>query len=656
MAEFKVHSPYEPAGHQPQAITSLVKSLQGNQKHQTLLGVTGSGKTYVMAKALEQIQRPALVMTHNKTLAAQLFNEFREFFPDNAVEYFVSYYDYYQPEAYVPATGTFIEKDAQINEDIDRLRHRATRAIFERRDTIIVSSVSCIYGLGSPDAYRDLAVAVEVGLEIDRDELLTRLVDIQYSRNDIGFTRGTFRVRGDVVEVLPIGAETALRISFFGDEVEELAEFDPLTNRRLQTFQRIVVYPAQHYVVPEDVRKDALVEIELEMEEQVRLFLAEDKHIEAQRVRERTMYDLEQIRELGFCSGIENYSRPLSGREPGSAPETLLSYLQPDSVILLDESHVTLPQIRGMYRGDRSRKETLVGHGFRLPSALDNRPLMAQEFDAMPFPKVYVSATPGEKELEASGKEVIELIVRPTGLIDPEILIRPTDTQVDDLVGEIHKRTEMGDRTLVTTLTKKGAEDLTEYFRELGMRVRYLHADITTLERSEILRELRLGSFDVLIGINLLREGLDLPEVSLVAVLDADKEGFLRSSRSLIQICGRAARNVRGTVILYANRQTDAILKTVQECDRRRRIQREYNKVHGITPTQIVKPVRDSIQIEGDEDPLRIEPRDSDQIRPLVEILRAEMNEAAAQLRFERAAKLRDRISELERRLPKKKR
>jgi excinuclease ABC subunit B len=601
-----------------------------------------------MAKLLEELQRPALIMTHNKTLAAQLFNEFREFFPENAVEYFVSYYDYYQPEAYVPETGTFIEKDAKINEDIDRLRHRATRALFERRDTVLVASVSCIYGLGSPDAYRGLAVEMELGLELDRDEFLTRLVEIQYSRNDIGFPRGTFRVRGDMVELRPIGSENGLRFSFFGDEVEEIAEFDLLTNRRLQTFQKIIVYPAQHYVVPEGLRDRALLEIELEMEDRVHHFKSQEKFIEAQRIRERTSYDLEMIRELGYCSGIENYSRPLSGREAGTPPDTLLSYLQPDTVIFMDESHVTLPQVRGMYLGDRSRKTTLLEHGFRLPSALDNRPLTHLEFDALPFSRVFVSATPGDKELELSQGDVAELIVRPTGLVDPEIVIKPLSNQVDDLVGELNKRTGMGDRSLVTTLTKKGSEDLTEYLRELGHRVRYLHSDISTLERTEILRELRLGAFDVLIGINLLREGLDLPEVSLVAVLDADKEGFLRSARSLIQTCGRASRNVRGKVILYADRETEAIRITVSEANRRRAIQLEYNHKHGITPQPLVKAIPASISFEEEGDVLTREPAELEQIPVLVQLLRDEMNQAAAALRFERAAKLRDRILELE--------
>ena len=648
---FRVQAPFEPTGHQPAAIEALTASLSRPGKHRTLLGVTGSGKTYVMAKVLERVQRPALVMTHNKTLAAQLYNEFREFLPENCVEYFVSYYDYYQPEAYVPETGTYIEKDAKINEDIDRLRHRATRAIFERRDTVIVASVSCIYGLGSPDAYRDMAVPMELGLEMDRDEFLTRLVEIQYARNDIGFPRGSFRVRGDIVEVRPIGAETALRFSFFGDELEEISEFDPLTNRKLQGFERIIVYPAQHYVVPEELREQALGEIEAEMEEQVRSFLAEDKHLEAQRIRERTLYDLEQLRELGYCSGIENYSRPLSGRAPGSPPGTLLHYLQPDTLLFLDESHVSLPQIRGMYRGDKARKDTLVAHGFRLPSALDNRPLTHEEFDALDFPRIYVSATPGERELELSGPEVVELIVRPTGLLDPEIEIKPAANQVDDLIGEIKVRLEMGDRTLVTTLTKKGSEDLTEYLQELDIRVRYLHSDIKTLERSEILRELRLGSFDVLVGINLLREGLDLPEVSLVAVLDADKEGFLRSARSLIQTCGRAARNLRGRVVLYADRMTDAIRECVGEAERRRLIQAEYNRKHGIEPTPLVKPVPASIQVVEEGDVLRAEPRTADAIPALLELLKEEMNLAAEELRFERAAKLRDRVYELEARL-----
>ncbi len=644
---FRVQAPFEPAGHQPQAIRRLAASLAGGGKHRTLLGVTGSGKTFVMAKVIEELQRPALVLTHNKTLAAQLYNEFREFLPDNAVEYFVSYYDYYQPEAYVPETGTYIEKDAKINEDIDRLRHRATRAVFERRDSVIIASVSCIYGLGSPDVYRELAVEVSVGLEMDRDQLLERLVEIQYSRNELAFARGTFRARGDVVELHPIGSETALRLSFFGDELESILEFDPLTNQRVATHQRLVIYPAQHYVVPEDRREKALEAIEAELAERLEVLRRSDKLLEAQRLGERTRYDLEQLRELGYCSGIENYSRHLAGRGEGEPPDTLLSYLPSDAILFLDESHVTLPQIQGMYRGDRSRKETLVDFGFRLPSALDNRPLMFEEFEALPHQRCYVSATPADLETRHSGGDVVELIVRPTGLIDPAISVRPSEGQIDDLLGEIRARAEVGERTLVTTLTKRGAEDLTEYLRDLGVRVRYMHADVKTLERAELLRELRLGTYDCLVGINLLREGLDLPEVSLVAVLDADKEGFLRSARSLIQTCGRAARNLHGTVILYADRKTAAIEQTLRESDRRREIQRAYNQAHGIVPTAITKAIAPSIMPGEVEDPLTLEPEPGG-IPALIELLRAEMNEAAAELRFEVAARYRDRILVLE--------
>ena len=597
MDRFELHAPYAPTGDQPQAIAQLVEGIHRGKREQTLLGVTGSGKTFTMANVIAQVNRPTLVLAHNKTLAAQLCSEFKEFFPNNAVEYFVSYYDYYQPEAYVPSTDTYIEKDSAINDEIDKLRHSATSALSERRDVIIVASVSCIYSLGSPIDYRNMIISLRPGMRKDRDELLARLVDLQYERNDINFVRNKFRVRGDVVEIFPAYAnDTVIRVEFFGDEIDRLSEVNPLTGELKGLLGHIAIYPASHYIVPPDKLEVAIAEIERELEARVEEFKAEGKLLEAQRILQRTRYDIEMLREIGICKGIENYSRVLSRRAPGSTPFTLLDYFPEDYLLFVDESHVTLPQVRGMFGGDYARKKNLVDYGFRLPSAFDNRPLNFNEFYNRVHQAVFVSATPGEFEREHSGAPV-EQVIRPTGLPDPEVTVRPVEGQIDDLMGEIRLRAERGERVLVTTLTKKMAEDLTAYFENVGIRVRYMHHDIDTMERMEIIRDLRLGEFDVLIGINLLREGLDIPEVSLVAVLDADKEGFLRSATSLIQTIGRAARNAEGQVILYADEVTPSMEQAIRETERRRTIQLRYNKEHGIVPKTIIKEVRDVLQI-----------------------------------------------------------
>ncbi len=602
--KFVLKTQFQPTGDQPQAIEALTRGVAKDKRaFQTLLGVTGSGKTFTMANVIANTGKPTLILCHNKTLAAQLFSEFREFFPENAVEYFVSYYDYYQPEAYIPSTDTYIEKDSQINDEIDKLRHSATRSLLERNDVIIVSSVSCIYGLGSPEAYEGLLLYLEVGRELKRQDMLKKLVEIQYKRNDVDFHRGTFRVRGDVVEIFPAyEEERAIRVEFFGDEIESISEVDPLRGIRLQKLPRVTLYPGSHYVTTLDNRKRAIETVRTELRERLQELQQLGKLVESQRLSQRTLFDLEMIEELGFCQGIENYSRHLTGRSPGDPPPTLLEYFPKDWLLIVDESHVTIPQIGGMYRGDRARKMNLVEHGFRLPSALDNRPLNFEEFEKSLHQTIYVSATPGEFELERSQGEVVEQVIRPTGLLDPIVEVRPATSQVDDLLGEIRKRVERGDRVLVTTLTKKLAEELTKYYTSVGIRVKYLHSDIETLERIEILRDLRLGTFDVLVGINLLREGLDLPEVSLVAILDADKEGFLRSQRSLIQTIGRAARNADGFVILYADRVTESMRVAMDETQRRRKIQEEYNQAHGITPQTIRKAIAAPITPAGEED------------------------------------------------------
>jgi excinuclease ABC subunit B len=654
---FRVNSEYLPTGDQPKAIAALASGLDAGMKAQTLLGVTGSGKTYTMAKVIEEIGRPALVIAHNKTLAAQLANEFSEFFPNNAVEYFVSYYDYYQPEAYVPRTDTFIEKDAQINEDIDRLRHSTTSSLFTRRDVIVVASVSAIYGLGSPEEYRSKMVLLREGEEYDLDDVLRGLVKIQYARNDFQLNRGTFRVRGDVLEVHPAYQDTVYRVSFFGDEVEGISEVDPLTGEVLRELDVLTVYPATHFVTAEDRLAQALANIEAEMEERTAELEREGKVLEAYRLKQRTRYDLEMMREVGYCSGIENYSRHMDGRPPGSTPFTLLDYFPDDYVTFIDESHITLPQIGGMYKGDRSRKETLVDFGFRLPSALDNRPLKFEEFLLKTDQMIFVSATPGPYEMEHS-EQVVEQIIRPTGLVDPEVEVRPTKNQIDDLLNEVAKRVEHGERVLITTLTIKMAEDLTDYLLENGVKARYMHANIETLDRIQIIRGLRTGEFDVLVGINLLREGLDLPEVTLVAILDADKEGFLRGERALIQTIGRAARNVKGRVIMYADKETDAMRVAIGETNRRREIQIAYNRANGIEPRTVSKGVSDILiaaEARGlyktNKNAEREAPRDPGEIHDLIADLQAEMMQAAEDLKFEYAAKLRDEIKELERQL-----
>src|ERR687886_624088 len=654
---FRVNSEYQPTGDQPQAIEQLASGLDAGLKAQTLLGVTGSGKTHTMARVIEQAGRPGLVIAHNKTLAAQLASEFAEFFPNNAVEYFVSYYDYYQPEAYVPRTDTFIEKDAQINEDIDRLRHSATSSLFTRRDVIVVASVSAIYGLGSPEEYRSKMVLLEEGGFYDLDDVLRDLVRIQYARNDYQLARGTFRVRGDVLEVHPSYQDTVYRVSFFGDEVERMTEVDPLTGEILRELEILTVYPATHFVTDEERMAVAIKNIESELEERYAELENEGKVLEAYRLRQRTQYDLEMMRELGYTSGIENYSRHLDGRPPGSTPYTLLDYFPDDYVTFIDESHITLPQIQGMYKGDRSRKTTLVEHGFRLPSALDNRPLKWDEFLLKTNQMVFVSATPGPYELEHS-QQIVEQIIRPTGLVDPEVEVRPTRNQIDDLLDEVARRVERNERVLVTTLTIKMAEDLTDYLLEHGVKARYMHANIETLDRIEIIRGLRTGEFDVLVGINLLREGLDLPEVTLVAILDADKEGFLRGERALIQTIGRAARNVNGRVIMYADKMTDAMRAAISETERRREIQIAYNERNGIVPATIKKGVSDILiaaEAKGfyrtSKKTARQAPRDPEELQNLIADLQAEMLEAAEELKFEYAAKLRDEIKDLERQL-----
>ncbi len=646
---FKIHSSYKPTGDQPQTIEKLVSSINAGNREQTMLGVTGSGKTFTMANIIERVQRPTLVLAHNKTLAAQLCSEFKEFFPENAVEYFVSYYDYYQPEAYVAQTDTYIEKDSSINDEIDKLRHSATLALSERRDVIIVASVSCIYSLGDPIDYRNMVISLRPGMQKSRDELLKKLVELQYERNDINFIRNKFRVRGDVVEIFPAASnDSIIRVEFFGDEIDRISEINPLTGELKAVLKHAAVYPASHYIVSRDKMQVALAEIERELEERLEYFRENGKLLEAQRIEQRTRYDMEMLQEIGFCSGIENYSRIISGRAPGSAPFTLLDYFPDDFLLFVDESHVTLPQVRGMFAGDRARKKSLVDYGFRLPSAYDNRPLNFDEFYERINQAVFVSATPGDFELEKSAV-IAEQIIRPTGLLDPEISVRPTEGQLDDLVSEINLRTAKKQRVLVTTLTKKMAEDLTDYLTTVGIRVRYMHHDIDTVERMEIVRDLRLGEFDVLVGINLLREGLDIPEVSLVAVLDADKEGFLRSARSLIQITGRAARNSEGTVIMYADSVTESMRVTIEETNRRREIQQKYNEEHGIIPKTIVKKVSDIIEISThDESEFKHTKKLSPaQKKQLIESLTKEMKAAARLLEFEHAAYLRDKIKKL---------
>ena len=653
MDHFKLVSEYAPTGDQPQAIADLVKGFQEGNQFETLLGVTGSGKTFTMANVIQALNKPTLIIAHNKTLAAQLYSEFKEFFPENAVEYFVSYYDYYQPEAYVPSTDTYIEKDSAINDEIDKLRHSATAALSERNDVIIVASVSCIYGLGSPIDYKNMVISLRPGMEKDRDEVIHKLIDIQYTRNEMDFKRGSFRVRGDVLEVFPAysGSE-AYRIEFFGDEVDRIVQIDALTGEVKAQLGHVAIFPASHYVVPKEKMMIAAENILAEMKEQVAFFKSEDKLLEAQRIAERTNFDVEMMRETGFCSGIENYSRHLTGTAPGEPPCTLLDYFPDDFLMIIDESHITLPQIRGMYFGDRSRKKTLVEYGFRLPSALDNRPLNFEEFEGHINQMLFVSATPSTYEAEHELLRT-EQIIRPTGLLDPEIFVRPVEGQIDDLIGELHKEIEKHNKILITTLTKRMAEDLTDYIREAGIRVKYLHSDIDTLERAEIIRDMRLDVFDVLVGINLLREGLDIPEISLVAILDADKEGFLRSETSLIQTIGRAARNAEGHVIMYADTITDSMRAAIDETNRRREIQQAYNEAHGITPQTIKKAVRDLISIskaaEADDEEFKKEPESMDarELEKLAKELEKKMRQAAAELNFEEAAKLRDRMKEV---------
>ena len=649
MPEFRVVSPYEPAGDQPQAIEKLAQGVEAGIQEQTLLGVTGSGKTYTMAKVIERIQRPTLVLAHNKTLAAQLCSEFRTLFPDNAVEYFVSYYDYYQPEAYIPSTDTYIEKDSAINDEIDRLRHSATSSLFERRDVLVVASVSCIYSLGDPAEYEDMTVSLRPGMQLDRDAMLRDLTEMQYQRNDIAFARNTFRVRGDTVEIYPsYSQDTAIRVEFFGDEVDRVSEIHTVTGQVTQRLKHAIIYPASHYVVDRAKMDRAAEEIERELWERVAWFEAHDKLLEAQRLKQRTLYDLEMLREIGFCSGIENYSRVIEGRAPGSAPFTLMDYFPRDYLMFIDESHVSVPQVRGMYAGDRARKETLVDYGFRLPSAFDNRPLTFAEFQERIPQVIYVSATPGDYELERSG-QLVEQVIRPTGLVDPEIHVRPVEGQIDDLLSEIRERTERNERVLVTTLTKKMAEELTAYLAQAGVKVKYIHHQVETIERMKLIRDLRSGETDVLVGINLLREGLDMPEVSLVAILDADKEGFLRSGRSLVQIIGRAARNANGQVILYADTVTDSMRYAIDETNRRRAIQTKFNEEHGIVPQTIHKAVGDILNIGEAADA----PEDEDARLPkkdreaLIQSLTRDMKAAAKVLEFEYAAELRDRIEKL---------
>ena len=657
MDHFELHSEYAPTGDQPQAIEKLVQGFKEGNQFETLLGVTGSGKTFTMANVIQQLNKPTLILAHNKTLAAQLYGEMKEFFPNNAVEYFVSYYDYYQPEAYVPSSDTYIEKDSAINDEIDKLRHSATAALSERSDVIIVSSVSCIYGLGSPIDYQEMVISLRPGMLKDRDEVIRKLIDIQYVRNDMDFKRGTFRVRGDVVEIFPANAtDTAVRVEFFGDEIDRITEFDALTGNVKARLEHVAIFPASHYVVAPEKMEKAICAIEEELKERVEWFKREDKLLEAQRIAERTKFDIEMMRETGFCSGIENYSRHLSGLKPGEPPHTLLDYFPDDFLMIVDESHITIPQVRGMYAGDQSRKTTLVDYGFRLPSAKDNRPLNFDEFESRISQMLFVSATPnvyeGEHELLRA-----EQVIRPTGLLDPEISVRPVEGQIDDLISEVNKEIEHGHKVLITTLTKRMAEDLTDYMKELGIRVRYLHSDIDTLERSEIVRNLRLNVFDVLVGINLLREGLDIPEITLVAILDADKEGFLRSETSLIQTIGRAARNTEGHVIMYADRITDSMNKAITETNRRRAIQQSYNEAHGITPKTIQKAVRDLISISEAADKSEesfikdAESMSYKELNTTIRKLTKQMHSAAAELDFEKAAMLRDKIMELKKML-----
>ena len=654
MGNFKIHSKFKPMGDQPVAIESLVSGLNKNEKFQTLLGVTGSGKTYTMANIIEKVQKPTIVLAHNKTLAAQLCSEFKEFFPNNIVEYFVSYYDYYQPEAYVPQTDTFIEKDASINDEIDKLRHSATSALFERRDVIIVASVSCIYGLGNPDEYKKLTISLRVGMEKERDEIIKKLIEIQYERNDIDFARGTFRVRGDSLDIIPASSSTkGIRIEFFGDEIDRIREFDVLTGKILGEREHVAIFPASHFAASQETLNKAIREIEDELEERLRELTSQDKLLEAQRLRQRTNYDIEMIKEMGYCSGIENYSRVLDGRAPGTPPKTLLDYFPDDYLMFIDESHVTLPQVRAMYAGDRSRKDTLVDYGFRLPCAYDNRPLKFNEFESKINQLIFVSATPGQYELDHS-TNIAEQIIRPTGLLDPIVEIRPVTGQIDDLYAEIIKTTERGFKTLVTTLTKKMAEDLTKYLTQLGIKTTYMHSDIKTIERMEIIRNLRLGEFDVLVGINLLREGLDIPEVALVAILDADKEGFLRSETSMVQTIGRAARNSESKVVMYADKMTGSMDRAIKETNRRREIQMNYNKEHGIVPKTIIKGIRDVIEATKvaedsseynvNNDSISLSEKDK---KKLIKQYTEEMKDAAKNLQFERAAELRDIINDL---------
>lgn len=654
MHKFKIKSDYKPCGDQPAAIDKLVEGINAGFRGQTLLGVTGSGKTFTMANVIERVQKPTLVIAHNKTLAAQLCSEFKEFFPDNCVEYFVSYYDYYQPEAYIPSTDTYIEKDSSINDEIDKLRHSATAALFERRDVIIVASVSCIYGLGDPEDYTELILSLRPGMQKDRDEVIRKLVEIQYDRNDIDFRRGRFRVRGDVLEIFPASSsEEILRIEFFGDEIERITQVDSLTGEIVGIRNHAAVFPASHYATTREKMDKSIKSIEEELEECLKELKREEKLLEAQRLEQRTRYDIEMMQEVGFCQGIENYSRHISGRKPGSPPFTLIDYFPKDFLMIIDESHVTVPQIGAMYNGDRSRKQALVEYGFRLPSAFDNRPLRFEEFEERINQIIFVSATPADYEIKNS-KQIVEQIIRPTGLVDPEVVVKPVKGQIDDLIGEISERIEKNQRVLVTTLTKKMAEDLTDYLKEMNFKVKYLHSDIDTIERMEIIRELRLGVFDVLVGINLLREGLDLPEVSLVAILDADKEGFLRSETSLIQTIGRAARNVEGKVVMYADVVTRSMQKAINETNRRRKIQIEYNKAHGITPKSIVKGIRDvieSVKAAEDDAGYKIDKdgksMTGEEIKELIDKITRDMKQAAADLQFERAAELRDILMEL---------
>ncbi len=652
MDHFELVSEYAPTGDQPQAIEKLVKGFREGNQFETLLGVTGSGKTFTMANVIQELNKPTLIIAHNKTLAAQLYSEFKAFFPNNAVEYFVSYYDYYQPEAYVPSTDTYIEKDSAINDEIDKLRHSATAALIERKDVIVVSSVSCIYGIGDPESYVEMMLTLRVGAERDRDDVISQLIDMQYVRGDMDFKRGSFRAKGDVLDILPVSTfEEAVRVEFFGDEIDRISEFDPLTGEIKRSIQFTFIFPASHYVIPQEQMKRAIVEIEEELEQQVAYFKENDKLLEAQRISERTRFDIEMLRETGFCSGIENYSRIMAGHAPGATPNTLIDFFKDDFLIIIDESHITVPQIRGMFAGDRSRKTTLVDYGFRLPSALDNRPLNFEEFESKIDQMLFVSATPSVYEEEHELLRA-EQVIRPTGLLDPPVDVRPVEGQIDDLVSEVNKEIEKEHKVLVTTLTKRMAEDLTEYMQQLGIKVKYLHSDIDTLERVEIVRDLRMGVFDVLVGINLLREGLDIPEITLVAILDADKEGFLRSETSLVQTIGRAARNSEGHVIMYADNITQSMKNAIDETNRRRRIQIAYNEEHGITPQTIIKEVRDLIQVSTEEEKQPVsgifdkdrESMNEKELKAAIEKLTKRMNEAAAALNFERAAELRDEL------------